>query len=82
MSPMVMAAGVVTVGFTVIVRVAAVDGPLQPVLTALIVTVPDQPTGQVTTPVLELISEVDKVPEVLVMPLNDHNNVPTVVVLL
>lgn len=51
-------------------------------LTTFIVTEPDQPTGQVTTPVPELMADVNSVPDVLVIPLNDHDKVPTEAVLL
>ena len=69
-------------GLTDTALVVAVDGPLQPVLTTFIVTLPAQPFGQVTTPVDELIAEASKVPVVFVIPVNDQDNVPTVAVLL
>jgi hypothetical protein len=68
--------------FTVTVLVTAEEGPLQPVLTTFIVTLPAHPIGQVTMPVFALIAEDDRVPAVFVIPDNDHDKVPVVAVLL
>ena len=70
------------VAVTVTVLVVAAEGPLQPVLTTLIVTLPAQPFGQVTTPVPELIAPAVMVPTVFVMLVNDQLKVPTLVELL
>ncbi len=73
---------VVLFGLTVTIRVVAADGPLQPKLTTLIVTEPDQPLGQVSSPVDELIAPTLNVPDVLEILLKDQASVPFVVVLL
>jgi hypothetical protein len=67
---------------TVTVRVAAAEGPLQPVLTTFTVTLPDHPLGHVTTPVEALMAVGDNVPEALEIPVNDHCKAPTVAELL
>jgi hypothetical protein len=74
--------GVDTEGLTVTVLVTAEEGPLQPVLTTFIVTLPAHPIGQVTMPVFALIAEDDRVPAVFVIPDNDHDKVPAVAELL
>ena len=77
-----LAAPAVLFGLTVTTRVVAADGPLQPKLTTLIVTEPDQPLGQESSPVDELIAPTLNVPDVLEILLKDQASVPFVVVLL
>ena len=77
-----MSAGVVTVELTVTCFVLDADGPLQPVLTTFIITVPDHPLGQVNTPVAEFIALVNNVPVVFVILSRLHNSVPVTVELL
>jgi hypothetical protein len=74
----VIAAGCVTVGTTVIVRVRFADGPLQPVETTVTSAEPDQPAYQVTV----LPDIVGAVPLIVVTFVNDQLSVPYVVVVL
>jgi hypothetical protein len=79
---MPITAGDPTVCPTVTVRVVAVEGPLHPVLTTFIVTLPDHPLGQVRTPVVALIAVANNDPLVLEIPVSDQLRVPMVAELL
>ena len=52
---MAIADGIPTVGATVIVRVVCDDGPLHPLAVTCMITVPENPSAHVITPVVALM---------------------------